>query len=900
VSFVLRAELDEAPIATRLAVARERLEPNDPSLLPEYAVLATLAGDADEAQTALGRAREMGADSDGLRLATAFVALHSGDASRALAALERIERTPADILRSHALVVLARPADALTALERSEDQPEHHPRRCLARAAAELARDDPEAALVLLESTASLTGLAAAIALRLRAEAQLATNEATSARQSLSLAVWRLARLGVPAELGRCYLRMAAVEGAGDETRPRAADWLARAHPLVTRHGTPADQAALRRAFRRFGRRAVDRLVDADLESTIEATRRGHARVRDLRAAVDDRRAADLDTRAYEDELAAALEHLHESDEDLIAALESLLVDRERAGRLVTATRRLFLLDAVAQVRAEIPRVARELEGGDAAGLFVAGAREPLAQSGAFGDLGAIRDAIDDLPEPRILAERERAAVALVPIRTAERDLVLAVSRAAQRSALGGRELERLTIFGSVAAAALDRARGAARLRDAAARDAATLEAIRDGIVTLGRRGAVQNLNRAATALLRRSREDVLGRRLDEVPGLGALAEAVERDAEDEPVRLPQSEVLVRTRRHPGGVVVTLQELGSAQRLAHKLVGSVARFTFDDLVGRAPAFLDTLADAKRAAITDVPVLVTGESGTGKELVAQAIHNASPRAKRPFVGLNVAAIPRELLESELFGYERGAFTGARAGGHAGKFELAEEGTLLLDELGDMPLDMQAKLLRVLQERVVQRLGGTRDIPVRCRIVATTHRDLERAVDDGTFRLDLYYRLRVVQLRLPPLRERRGDIALLIERYLGLHATRHGRTPLRVADAVMRDFERYAWPGNVRELANLIEGVASLLPAGESVLRETPALVRRALEAGDVPPSSQPPRVERSATVEPIEEVERRVYRQALHAFEGNVAKAARALGVSRGTFYNKMKRYDLNR
>jgi len=277
------------------------------------------------------------------------------------------------------------------------------------------------------------------------------------------------------------------------------------------------------------------------------------------------------------------------------------------------------------------------------------------------------------------------------------------------------------------------------------------------------------------------------------------------------------------------GAVGTLRSVSSAKSFARKPAHSDARYTFDDLIGDDPAFREALEIARRVSQSDVPILITGESGTGKEMFAQAIHNGTPGTAPTFVGVNVAAIPRELLESELFGYEKGAFTGARNSGHAGKFEVAGRGTLLLDEIGDMPMEMQTRLLRVLQERVVQRLGSARNIPLHARVIATSHRDLEEAVADGTFRLDLFHRLRVVHLKLPSLRQRRGDVPLLVEHYLRRYAERLQRTPIDVAPDVMAQLERYDWPGNVRELANLIEGEASLLPLDQNVIRRVPASI-----------------------------------------------------------------------
>lgn len=229
---------------------------------------------------------------------------------------------------------------------------------------------------------------------------------------------------------------------------------------------------------------------------------------------------------------------------------------------------------------------------------------------------------------------------------------------------------------------------------------------------------------------------------------------------------------------------------------------------FERIVGNSPALEAALAQVERVAVTDSTVLVLGETGTGKELIARAIHNISPRCGRPFVKLNCAAIPLDLLESELFGHERGAFTGAISQ-RIGRFELANTGTLFLDEIGDLPISLQPKLLRVLQEQEFERLGSNSTQRVDVRLVTATHRDLPELVRQNRFRLDLFYRLHVVPIELPPLRKRREDIVALVTHFVELHSQRMGKRIDQIPPETMKAFKSYSWPGNIRELQNLVE-------------------------------------------------------------------------------------------
>ncbi len=871
----------DEPLASR----RERAQSLPESLERDLsiAVLAALLSRRDEAENAL---RRVGTKSEHTAAVAAFVALSAGDPTRAFVASERAEDPLARALCAESLFLLGRFDAARQRISGSD-----HPLARIVAAELDVAESAPEDALSRLADLQS-SGVLGARIRRTRAEAWLACGAggAAPARNELSAAVWALLRIGGSDELGRCYLAMAQVEAAFGGSGSHAAQWLARAHPLLARAGTRFDQERLRRAFRRLGRRAIDRLVDADLERLLESVRREHAHALDLLAARDDAR----DASRFEDELRRVITSLGERQEELIGSLESVLVDKERTGQLVSVCREVFEIESPDALDRQLPRLSLAL-GAEAAALYreaQAGTPALVSSEGTMPPETALSSALREALEGASGAGIDMAdgRISVVAIRASEIVRALAIRRGVARLGRVSDDAERLAIFGSVVSAAYERAKNAAALKEAAARDAATLEAIREGVLTLDREGRVRSINSAAAALLGVSAREAEDRRLAEMPGLSALAEALHGAAEDEPVTLAHADVLLRKRHYAGGVVATLEELGKARQLAHKLVGSTARFTFEDLVGADPTFLDAVGDAQRVAATDLPILITGESGTGQELFAQAIHNASPRSSQPFIGINVAAIPRDLLESELFGYEAGAFTGARAKGHPGKFELADRGTLLLDEIGEMPVEMQAKLLRILQERTVVRLGGTREIPVRARLIATTHRDLEEAVEKGSFRLDLFYRLRVVHLRLPPLRERPSDVRLLIEHQLAMHARRTGRKPIHVAPHVREELERYEWPGNVRELANLIEGAASLLPPGQSVITEPPALMRR------TPSTSRPPRA--PSEIETLDVLERRATVHALAAFGGNVAQAAKALGISRGTLYNKMARWGL--
>jgi two-component system response regulator AtoC len=310
--------------------------------------------------------------------------------------------------------------------------------------------------------------------------------------------------------------------------------------------------------------------------------------------------------------------------------------------------------------------------------------------------------------------------------------------------------------------------------------------------------------------------------------------------------------------------------------------------SFLDLVGRAPAMQPIYDLIRQVGPAKTAVLIVGETGTGKELVARAIHKLSPRAGKLFVPLNCTAIPAELLESELFGHTRGAFTGAHAE-RVGKFQAADEGTLFLDEIGDMDYPLQAKLLRVLQEGVIEPVGANRRVPVDVRIVSSTNRDLEQAIRDGKFREDLYYRLNVFQIRLPPLRERKEDIPALAAVFLEQFSRELSKPALRLSPAGAEVLGRYRWPGNVRELRNLMERAAVLSSGGEI----SPALLRSLLPEQSAEAASVDLDLDRA-----LGEVERKLILRALMETNGNKAAAAVRLGIGERTLWTKLKKHSL--
>jgi propionate catabolism operon transcriptional regulator len=430
------------------------------------------------------------------------------------------------------------------------------------------------------------------------------------------------------------------------------------------------------------------------------------------------------------------------------------------------------------------------------------------------------------------------------------------------------------------------------------------LRHLAEGVIAADRNRMIETINPAAAAMLGLDRNAVVGRPLADVvpdleltPILNGMPD-VERvmklgDRSLVVSRIPLMEDNVWT-----GAVIALQETTAVQRVDRSIRihnrprSEVARYRISDLVGSDPGLVRIRRLAERYAPTGSTVLITGESGTGKELLAQGIHNASPRHFQPFVALNCAALPETLLESELFGYEEGAFTGSRRRGKVGLFEAAHQGTIFLDEIGDMPLLLQTRLLRVLQEREVLRLGALDPTPVNVRVIAATNVDLRQRVEAGSFRADLYYRLNIIMLHMPALRERLGDVPVLARMLAEKISQRLGRpapSP-EMLEPLLELLAGYAWPGNIRELENVLERyLASFdgdVPPDVETLQMIAPEHAHFLRIADLPSGLKGHRKAHDADL----------LSQAIAQCDGNYKAAAKLLGISYTTLWRKMKEH----
>ncbi len=455
-----------------------------------------------------------------------------------------------------------------------------------------------------------------------------------------------------------------------------------------------------------------------------------------------------------------------------------------------------------------------------------------------------------------------------------------------------------------------------------------------DAIVVVDMNGIVVYLNRAYEVILGVRREDAVGRFITHVipnsrmhivarsgiPEVGRPFEVADREfiVERHPIFDGDKVVGAIGRvmfRNVRDLKMMVERLDALQKQVDYYERELsrearARYTLDDLVGGGLVMTSLKALAQRAAQSNSTVLILGESGTGKELLAHAIHNASRRANAPFVKVNCAAIPKDLLESELFGYEAGAFSGALKGGKPGKFEQANRGTIFLDEIADMPLEMQAKVLRAIQEREIQKVGGTREVRVDVRIVAATNKYLWTMVEKGEFREDLFYRLAVIELMMPALRERTEDLPALVRSLMERICSEAGIEVKALTPEAMSALQEYGWPGNVRELVHTLERMVNTVDKDLIDRVDLPPYVLRrsripaTMEEAPGSPAQLPvmEQVPGRASVRPLRgrlhEAGREAILQALEQTGGNRLRAAELLGIHRSVLYRKMKQYEI--
>jgi sigma-54 dependent transcriptional regulator, acetoin dehydrogenase operon transcriptional activator AcoR len=340
------------------------------------------------------------------------------------------------------------------------------------------------------------------------------------------------------------------------------------------------------------------------------------------------------------------------------------------------------------------------------------------------------------------------------------------------------------------------------------------------------------------------------------------------------------------------GSVISFRPMEDTVKLLSRFTSQRPRYTFEDIIGYSTTLSETVKLARLAAQTNSNVLIIGESGTGKELFSQAVHNASPVVDGPFIPVNCAAIPKDLIESELFGYAEGAFTGARKGGYIGKFEQATGGTIFLDEIGDMPLDLQMKLLRVLQEKMIQRVGSEHIIPVSARVIAATNRDLKKAIQNGDFREELFWRLNVLTIQIPPLRDRKIDIPEFIQSFIEKFSKSSGKQISGIDPGVLKKLMDYSWKGNVRELENAIEHAVLIAQSHTISWDDIPSSLKDRMDEETKGAAFTGDLTEINRT---RDESSRKLFREAILLAKGDISVAAKKLGMSRATLYRRLKK-----
>lgn len=431
------------------------------------------------------------------------------------------------------------------------------------------------------------------------------------------------------------------------------------------------------------------------------------------------------------------------------------------------------------------------------------------------------------------------------------------------------------------------------------------LNSVSIGIYSVNTDGIIQSINKEACRILNIREEELIQKNVEAIlPNWAEIFEKLKlgKSYQDKELIINNEKIIrgrfdisanpIKINKEVIGMVVVFKEIQNVFNLVNKYSGQRAVYTFDDIIGESRQIKEVIKYSKKISSSPSTILIEGESGTGKELLAQSIHNYSSRKNNSFVAVNCGAIPKSLIESELFGYEEGAFTGAKKGGHAGKFELSNRGTLFLDEIGEMPLDMQVKLLRVLQEGYVTRLGGEKIIPVDVKIIAATNKNLKEEVRKGNFREDLYYRLSVNPIKLPPLREREGDIPLLIRYLFRMKTKKLNKNINSIKAEIYTKMMNYSWPGNIRELENCIENIVNLDGQNTAFFNDDEEmLIDKDSFEGD--------NNFENAQIHKLEDVEKNEIVKAINLNPHNMTQIARDLGINRSTLYAKIKKYSIN-
>ncbi len=422
------------------------------------------------------------------------------------------------------------------------------------------------------------------------------------------------------------------------------------------------------------------------------------------------------------------------------------------------------------------------------------------------------------------------------------------------------------------------------------------LESISAGILASDIKGNIFSLNKYTMDMFGMSRNEIMSRNIGDLfEGLNHVIDVLKSGdtffEEDVFVNTNSNKLQFSLSAYPiygvekglREIIFVFKEIKRIRKLANRIMGNKAVYTFDKIIGESDRFIQIIEYAKKIADSKSTILISGESGTGKEVFAQAIHNYSSRKEESFVAINCGAIPRNLIESELFGYEEGAFTGAKRGGATGKFEIADGGTILLDEIGEMPLDMQTKLLRVIEEGVINKVGSGKQIPIDVRIIAATNKNLALEVDNGNFRLDLYYRLNVLPIHLPALRERKEDILPIAQYFMKTISKRLNKKEINLSAETIKQLQDFHWPGNIRELENVIE---RMLNTQVIQLQE------------DVNKKPECHRVEIDECLD-LEQAEKIFIQKALTKCDGNITLAAKKLGIGRNTLYRKIEKHGMH-